>query len=75
MVKVETEDIRAYELVHPEGNDLPAFTAGAHVDVHLSNDLVRQFSLCNDPRETHRYLLGILNEPDGRGGSCRTPSR
>ncbi len=70
MVKVEAEDIRAYELVDPEGNDLPAFTAGAHVDVHLSNDLVRQFSLCNDPRETHRYLLGVLNEPDGRGGSA-----
>jgi vanillate O-demethylase ferredoxin subunit len=70
MVKVEAEDIRAYELVHPEGNDLPAFSAGAHVDVHLANDLVRQYSLCNDPRETHRYLLGVLHEPDGRGGSA-----
>jgi vanillate O-demethylase ferredoxin subunit len=68
-VKLETEDIRVYELVHPEGSELPAFTAGAHIDVHLPNGFVRQYSLCNDPRETHRYLLGVLRESNGRGGS------
>jgi len=48
---------------------LPAFTAGAHIDVHLPDGLIRQYSLCNDPRETHRYCLGVLREPNSRGGS------
>lgn len=69
-VKLEAEDIRAYELVHPDGGALPPFTAGAHVDVHLPNGLVRQFSMCNDPREADRYRLGVLREPGGRGGSA-----
>ena len=66
----EAEDIRSYEFVDPKGPDLPPFTAGSHLDVHLPNGLVRQFSLCNDPRETHRYVVAVLREPDGRGGSA-----
>ncbi len=58
------------ELVAPDGADLPAFTAGSHIDVHLGEGLVRQYSLCNDPSETHRYRLGVQKEPDGRGGSA-----
>ena len=63
------EDIRAFELVDPKGGDLAAFTAGAHIDIHIDDGLVRQFSLCNSPRERHRYEIAVLNEPDGRGGS------
>ena len=69
-VSVEAEDIRAFEFVDPEGRDMPPFTAGAHLDVHLPNGIVRQFSLCNDPRETHRYVVAVLREPSGRGGSA-----
>lgn len=63
------EDIRAFELVDPKGGDLTAFMAGAHIDVHIDDGLVRQYSLCNSPREHHRYEIAVLNEPDGRGGS------
>ena len=63
------EDIRAFELVDPKGGDLAEFTAGAHIDIHIDDGLVRQFSLCNSPRERHRYEIAVLNEPDGRGGS------
>jgi vanillate O-demethylase ferredoxin subunit len=63
------EDIRSYELVDPNGNQLPPFEAGAHVDFHLSDGRVRQYSLCNDPNEHHRYVLAIQREPNGRGGS------
>ncbi|WP_186830708.1 ferredoxin reductase, partial [Mitsuaria sp. TWR114] len=52
-----------------DGGALPAFTAGAHVDVHLPGGLVRQYSLSNDPAETHRYVLGVLLEATSRGGS------
>ena len=59
----------ALTLVAADGGELPAFTAGAHVDVHLPGGLVRQYSLCNDPAETHRYVLGVLLEAASRGGS------
>ncbi len=62
------EDITAYELVAADDSPLPAFTAGAHVDVHLPNGLVRQYSLANAPGSDH-YLLGVLREVEGRGGS------
>ncbi len=65
----EAEDILSFELVDPEGAPLPAFTAGAHVDVHLEGGLVRQYSLCNDPAERHSYRIAVLREPAGRGGS------
>ncbi len=52
-----------------DGSLLPAFSAGAHIDVHLPDGLVRQYSLCNHPEERHRYLIGVLNDPASRGGS------
>lgn len=60
---------RLYELRDPGGGDLPPFTAGAHVDVHLGNGLVRQYSLVNAPGERSRYVLGIKRDPRSRGGS------
>ena len=65
----EAEDICSYELVSPDGAPLPAFTAGAHIDVHLDSGLVRQYSLCNPPWERQRYLIGVLRDPSSRGGS------
>lgn len=62
-------DIFTYELVDPAGESLPRFTAGAHVDVHIRDGLVRQYSLCNDPQENHRYEIGVLRDPASRGGS------
>lgn len=66
----EATGIITLELVDPAGNDLPAFTAGSHIDVHLpKTGNLRQYSLWNSPSETHRYCLGILRDPDSRGGS------
>ncbi|MDX1400801.1 MAG: PDR/VanB family oxidoreductase [Kiloniellales bacterium] len=65
----EAADIRSYEFRDPEGGDLPAFTAGAHIDVHLPGGLLRQYSLCNDPSERYRYVVAVLREASGRGGS------
>jgi len=67
---VEAVDICSFELVDPEGKALPPFSAGSHVDVHLGNGLVRQYSLCNDPAETHRYLIAVLRDLASRGGSA-----
>ncbi|MCG8560507.1 MAG: PDR/VanB family oxidoreductase [Hyphomicrobiales bacterium] len=65
----EADEICSFELVDPDGAPLPSFSAGAHVDVRIADGLLRQYSLCNDPSETHRYLIAVLHEPDGRGGS------
>jgi ferredoxin-NADP reductase len=74
-VRREAADIRSFELVDPAGDPLPPFTAGAHVDVHLPDGLVRQYSLANDPAERHRYLIGVLREAGGRGGSLAMHDR
>ena len=69
---LETADICTFELVGVDGGPLPAFSAGSHVDValpHVPHGLTRQYSLCNDPKETHRYLIGVLRDPASRGGS------
>ena len=65
----EALDICSYELTRVDGESLPAFTAGAHIDVHLPGGLIRQYSLCNHPEERHRYLIGVLKDPASRGGS------
>jgi vanillate monooxygenase ferredoxin subunit len=65
----EAQDIAGFELVAADRAALPAFSAGAHIDVHLPRGLLRQYSLCSDPRETHRYRIAVLREPASRGGS------
>lgn len=65
----ECTDICTFELADPAGAALPAFSAGSHIDVHIRRNLVRQYSLCNDSRETHRYLIGVLRDANSRGGS------
>ena len=67
--RAEATDICTFELADPLGNSMPNFSAGSHIDVHVRDGLVRQYSLCNDPRETHRYLIGVLRVPNSRGGS------
>jgi ferredoxin-NADP reductase len=59
--------INGYELVDPDGNDLPPFTAGAHISVRLTEEIVRDFSLWNDPAERTRYCIAVLRE--GRASS------
>ncbi|MDB5960626.1 MAG: Vanillate O-demethylase oxidoreductase [Massilia sp.] len=66
---VEADGICSYELVRADGQPLPPFTAGAHIDVHVSDQLVRQYSLCNAPGETQRYQIAVLRDPASRGGS------
>lgn len=67
---LEAQDICGLELVAVDGSPLPAFSAGSHVDVHLPGGIVRQYSLCNDPAEAHRYLIAVLRDPASRGGSA-----
>jgi ferredoxin-NADP reductase len=58
------------ELQHPDGLPLPAWTPGAHIDLVLDADMVRQYSLCGNPEEP-AYRIAVLCEARGRGGSRR----
>lgn len=64
-------DIVRLDLARADGGDLPRFTAGAHIDILIDDGLVRQYSLCNDPAERHRYQIAVLRERQSRGGSAR----
>jgi vanillate O-demethylase ferredoxin subunit len=70
--KVQAERIVSFELVGL--SELPAFEAGAHIDVEVAPGLVRQYSIASNPAERHRYLLGVLHEQNSRGGSKRIHS-
>jgi ferredoxin-NADP reductase len=65
------EDINGYEMVDPNGRDLPRFAAGSHVGVRLgpadSDEVWRDYSLWNDPAERRRYCIAVLREKLGEG--------
>jgi ferredoxin-NADP reductase len=68
-IRFEGKGIHSYEFVDPEGRDLPRFDAGAHIDIHLADGLIRQYSLCNAPDDRKRYVIAVLRDEKGRGGS------
>jgi len=68
-IRDETENIKTFELVDPQSSELQAFSAGSHIEIELPGNLKRHYSLCNDPSETHRYLIAVLKEKESRGGS------
>jgi len=65
----EALDIDSFALERCTGQAIPAIAAGAHLDVHLPNGLVRQYSLFNAPSDTDSYRIAVLRDPAGRGGS------
>lgn len=67
--RTEAQDICSLQLVAANGTTLPAFTAGAHLDVHLPGGLVRQYSLCNPPSDAGHYEISVLRDAQSRGGS------
>jgi ferredoxin-NADP reductase/nitrite reductase/ring-hydroxylating ferredoxin subunit len=62
------EGIAAFEL-RPVKGLLPTFQPGAHIDVHMPNGLIRQYSITNGPGETDSYVIGVKLERDSKGGS------
>ena len=65
----EAPNIISYELRPPGGGELPPFTAGAHIDLHLGNGLIRSYSLLNSQAERYRYVIGVQKDAATRGGS------
>ncbi|SDF49609.1 vanillate O-demethylase ferredoxin subunit [Salipiger thiooxidans] len=67
--RTAAEGIVAFEFSSLDGAPLPPFGAGDHIMIDLGPQMSRAYSLCNDPAETHRYVIAVLKEPDGKGGS------
>jgi phthalate 4,5-dioxygenase reductase subunit len=63
------QDIRLFELRSADGGELPEFSPGSHISLRVPNGMIRKYSLCNDPAERDRYVIAVLREPRGRGGS------
>ena len=65
----EAQDVLGLELRSKDGSTLPAFTSGAHIDLHLPGNICRQYSLSNCSSERDRYVIGVGLAPASRGGS------
>ncbi len=64
------DGIHLFELVDPDGGDLPEFTPGAHVVVKTPSGLDRKYSISNNPLETDNYTIAVKREENSRGGSA-----
>lgn len=62
-------DIKAIEIAAADGAALPAAEAGAHIDVHLPDGAVRQYSITAPGPTPERYVIAVLRDPQSRGGS------
>ena len=67
--EIVADDVLALTLVDADGDTLPPWTPGAHVDLMLGEDLIRQYSLCSAPSDSRTIRVGVLRSPDSRGGS------
>ncbi len=65
----EAQGVRSYELRPLVGASFPPVAAGAHLDLHLDDDLVRSYSVFGVPPRGHGYRIAVALDPASRGGS------
>lgn len=64
-----TPDVTKYEFSTLDGSPLPAWDAGAHLDIVVAPEFLRQYSMSGDPADRSKYQIGVLREDQGKGGS------
>jgi ferredoxin-NADP reductase len=69
------EGVVRLTLRDPEGRPLPEWQPGAHIDLILRADLVRQYSLCGDPGDRSRLQIAVLRRAEADRATCTTCSR
>lgn len=62
-------DVLLLTFSRADGGELPRFTAGAHIDLFLGNNLIRPYSLCSDPADRLHYQVAILKMAQSQGGA------
>ena len=68
-IRYAARDTNLYEFTRLDGKPLPSYQPGAHIDLHLPNGLVRQYSLIEADPDPASYRVGIKRDPASRGGS------
>jgi ferredoxin-NADP reductase len=68
-VEQVAQDVVAITLSDSSGRSLPAWTPGAHIDLVLDDEVIRQYSLCGRTADTDRWQVAVLRAPQSRGGS------
>jgi tetrachlorobenzoquinone reductase len=68
-IETVARDTNVYTFRRTDGGRLPPYNPGAHIDIHLPNGLVRQFSLLNPAADPERYVVAIKLDAASRGGS------
>ncbi|KIN72377.1 2Fe-2S iron-sulfur cluster-binding protein [Sulfitobacter guttiformis] len=63
------DGIMKYEFAALDGGDLPAWQAGAHLDIVIAPEFLRQYSMSGNPADRSKYQITVLREAEGRGGS------
>src|SRR5689334_12932420 len=69
-VREAARDTRLYRFVHIDWAPLPPWSAGAHIDLHLANGLIRQYSLVLEDRAATDYVVAVKRDAASRGGSA-----
>ncbi len=71
ITKAETmaDGVVKYEFQSVDGSELPEWQAGAHLDIVVAPEFLRQYSMSGDPADRSKYQIGVLREDAGRGGS------
>ena len=72
-VETAADEVVSVTLARADGTDLPPWTPGSHIELRLPSGRLRQYSLCGDPSAAS-WTIGVLREPDGRGGSVELHS-
>jgi ferredoxin-NADP reductase/ferredoxin len=63
------EGVTKYEFSALDGSPLPEWQAGAHLDIVVAPEFLRQYSMSGDPADRSKYQIAVLREDGGRGGS------
>jgi tetrachlorobenzoquinone reductase len=68
-VETVARDTNVLTFARTDGGRLPPYKPGAHIDIHLPNGLIRQFSLLNPDADPESYVVAIKLDAASRGGS------
>ena len=68
-IRYVARDTSIYELTNVAGTPLPPYAPGAHIDLHLPNGIVRQYSLLEPEPSGESYSIAVKRDPASRGGS------
>ena len=70
-IELVTDDVLTFELEPIDDNLLPNYKPGSHIDIHISSNLIRKYSICTKDLSQEKYRLAILREQNSKGGSAK----